>query len=630
METAQAPANPYSDTWEKMTRVGVYLAEAADTAPTEADLRPDIICNSIVQRAGSQLHQATFTVDLGKQGRNIEKRQLTANASRQIEVWTLKEQVELPGDSLRDQCLFWGELTTDRIAINKGQAEQWTAVVAEHLHFGEAIIGQVTYDPVADDLDTVHVELEFNPQIDGEIENNMLAKDAEKNSAEHPIWVDPEAMRTVDAIEYFNGAADGDEPQPWTVKDIVNAICLWRNENEDYVDNPSDSHVENVISDAPEVRDLILTTGGYLPEYLSAILPQYGFNWCLRTNADGSASKRSIFIYQRGTGTSKQVKLQKFGADISKQDEVDQLSVEYDFNDVRNRIRVQGGLIQREVTLPLYPAWPEAEDGTEQSTILSNIVGRKWIANEGGSYTDVRTEISTPPLLDFLGPPRNRVPEDCLTLRGGARMPVLVEYSTNGGTTWKDISAIAPSFRVMTTECGIYFTRVSSGTDVFNATIMDLSGTSLRMTCTLTGDYRLEHRTAKSSDSPVSLQAERIIRAHTQFVDRQRQSTGGFASDLTGDHESRDDTTEIQEFADRLLEDATRADISASIRLFGLNFEYKIGDIIQKVDGRSISFNRLADSVADGAYLQVVGISYQLGDRQYTTLEINAYDVEGD
>lgn len=613
---ANAPANTTSSA-RNMTRCAVYLASSPDTAPVEADLRDDVICTAIHHYAGGKLSSAEFIVDLGKNGRNIENREVISNASRQIEVWTLRENVEDEDESPRDQCLFWGELTGDHIQIGNGQQERWTAIIHPRKHFGEPVEGQFVYNPQEDDVDVVHYDLEFNPEFDGQPLDNSWGFGATNNPQDYSIWIDPESIRTSEGRDYYGS----DSATPWTLNEVSRTLLSWKNADEDFIDNPDKSHTDDKLESAPTIRNLILTSGGNIPAYLDAILQPLGYNWFVKSETNNGASKRTIQYYKRGEGAEKEVKLQAYDKTIdARKDEVEQVGVTYDFSTVYNRLRVQGALIQREFTLSLYPAWSAVSDGLS-SEDRQNHYGRKFVANEGGNYTDLRGSIGDPPQLDNFGPPKNRVMEDCLTLRDNQRMPVHVEYRLGGSGDWGYLPDLEPNFRLLTTEVGIYLTGES-----IRAELLDIDNLELRITGTLTSDQRLEFRTDVNSDAPVSGNVERIERAHTQFFDRQKQSSGSYASVLSGVSDTRDDTTQIEDYAEELLAKETLANVSADIRLFGLNHEYGIGDILTKVDGRAISFNRSSQS-GSGKYIQVAGISYQLTPNQYTVIHAEQYDI---
>lgn len=603
-----------------MRQLGVYVAAEPGTAPVEADLRPDVICTSITHLAGSRLSRAEFVVDLGREARNIENRALTSNASRQIEVWLIKSDIENEDDSIREKCLFWGELIENRISLNEGQQEQWTAIIHPRKHFGGAVKGQRVWDQLNTEITTLHLPLEFNPDLDGLPQDNRWPASATNNPDEFSIWVDPESTRTAAAITYL-GSGD---PAAWSLDFLLQTLTDWINSAEDFIDNPTFDSLQTQFLQAPVLRDLVLTSGGHLPEYLDAILPPFGYAWYVLTSGT-SSSTRTLTTYQRGAGTEKTLKLQAFGSESDPtQDALDTAIVNWNFADTCSRLHVFGALKQREVTVELYPAWSPDDDGTQDPEDIQVSVGRKWVANEGAAYKDLRPTIGDPPELPDMGPPKNRVMEDCLTTRDGQRLPVQVQYSTDNGSSWQDLRTLTTDWRPLTTEIGLYFTAV--GENALIPEILDLDNFRLQMTGTVTSDYRIEFQTDLSSDAPIDGEVERVINVPTQFVDRQRQETGDFASVLTGAADERDDSSAIETYANRLLENETLANVTASLRLFGLHFDYQIGDVLTSIDGRAISLNRAAGA-ATTRYLQVVGISYQLDNGQYTVLHVEQYDI---
>ncbi|MFK5173484.1 hypothetical protein ACI3QN_13305, partial [Propionibacterium freudenreichii] len=75
-------------------------------------------------------------------------------------------------------------------------------------------------------------------------------------------WSDPEWGKTPASI------LKNKEPENWTLIDVISVMCEMCNDNELFVKNPVLNPDSPIWTDSPEIRDLQLATGQYLPQYL--------------------------------------------------------------------------------------------------------------------------------------------------------------------------------------------------------------------------------------------------------------------------------------------------------------------------------------------------------------------------
>lgn len=626
-QPANPPHNPYTGIALEKTQLAAYIAETADTKPTSADERSDYHVESITHAAGSQLVEARLVVDLGAQDRHIENASLSKESSRQVEIWTLKPATEddaangddSDADDARDVCLFWGEIVRQEIQIRDGQ--EVSVLIAQVLpaHFGEPIHGMLVWDPVGEDTLLVHHDPEFNPIVDeAKTLNKFDGTGFEPKT--FPIWVDPDSVQTSAARTYYGGA--GTE---WTLNDIIQTLMEWRNEDETYVKNLSRSGINKLIDDPPQVTDLTLRRGSYLPEMLDAVLQPYGYNWFLKYIKKSSSEADPVcYIYQRGDGDEKTIDLQAVGEryDRTLTNLVETL-LSYDLAGIANKVTGFGALKQREITIELYRAW--ATGDTISHSDANEPGGRKLAANEGGDYDGLRPEISTP-WLGALYSIKRRPMEDCLTLRDGQRIPPLLQYSEDSGSTWKD----APqdwAFRYLQDQIGVYFTGTATSRNAIPDEVLD-TDVRFRITCTVTTDKRIEHSKDATDDSPLSTEMVLTLDLSDRFQDRQRQATGGsYDSQLSGAADTQDDTADLEAFVDAVGTNEQSAQVNAELPLSGIHTEYQIGDLITEIKGRNISLNRNAREATNARYLQIVGIRYVNMPAQHTVITVQPYDT---
>ena len=61
--------------------------------------------------------------------------------------------------------------------------------------------------------------------------------------------------------------------------------------------------------------------------------------------------------------------------------------------------------------------------------------------------------------------------------------------------------------------------------------------------------------------------------------------------------------------------------------LFGLHYDYDIGELVTKISGRNISFNRVSPDTRTNYYLQITGIIWQQQPEQRTILQVEPLET---
>lgn len=615
-------------------RLGVFIAPTANTRPVEADYDPTTIVVQWGVMAGSRLWQATFVSDLGAQARRLVDVTILPGATRQVEIWEIDPDDE---EDIRQTPLFWGELVQSQIAVGSGGEREMLVARMEPYHFGNVIAGQTVYGSDEEDY-VVNIPLEFNPMVDGAIIPNRWKVTG--NADWWYRWIDPESTRSGPSLKYQDFGSDPEEPEEhavnesWDVRTIVETLCEIANADEDLIDNVQHGNYDAMIpEDTPEVRNLVLKTGAYLPDYLDVVTQRHGYNWtvdCHIDRDDANAMKPILRFFKQMDGVEKTVKMQDVAAVLSIEGtDTSNLQLSCDIGLLANKITGNGALIEREMTIPLVRSWDEDDDGTEDHEDVHNPIGRKWVANEAGDYIGKRAEITEPTVFGADWQVKRRVIEDCLTLRDGTRRPPYLEYRDSEGGEIKPVPT-EWGWKILPNEIGIYFTGQREPDSDSGGIPLEVLTTDVELfiTGTVRGDTRPTFSTEVSVGSPNVHTIERVIDLSDRFFDRARM-TGPYASTLTGDAFTADDQAALEEYVEKVRAESDLADMQATITLFGLHFddEYAVGDILTKLEGREISFNRAASGGAP-AYVQIVGITHnnQVGN-QSTVLTVSPHGV---
>lgn len=600
-------------------KLGAFIAATANTKPTDADYDPTTIVRRIERVVGSGMARAVLESNLAAQGRRLENMSLSIMGTKQVEIWEIDPDDE---EDIRQTPLFWGEIVGQRISLRNGEEVEILEARMEPYHFGTPIYGPTMR---LNGVQTVvRQEIEFNPQVDGQIVNNMWAPTGHTEAWK--FWIDTESTRTPAALKYQDGGGTATN-EAWTLDTAVQTLCELYND-EEYIDNAISTDYSNLLGTAPELRNVVLKASApvpYLADYLDAILNRHERGWYIEMNGTGDTMKPRVRFYTLMSGSEKTVKMQapSFSTVIDlAESNTEEFDMRADVGQLATTLVGHGALVERQMTIPLVRTWAEANDTDFDHEDPNNIVQRKWAANEGGDYVDVRADITEPTILDADWLVKRRVLDDCLSYRkeyvnltdtveiGQRRSPVL-EWRADSESEW----AIVPrewGWRLLHDQIGIQFTgqAEAGASDGIPAELMTDTA-ELRITGTVRGDSRLEYIPERPEYTPNANTVVRVVDLSDRFFDRQIQTDGDFASTITDAGDERDDTEALQEYIDQLVEEAALTDIAAEIGLFGLHFsdEYELGDIITKLEGREISLNRKAGE-GTGKYVQIVGITY--------------------
>lgn len=272
-------------------------------------------------------------------------------------------------------------------------------------------------------------DAEFNVMIDGVVSRNMSE---EYEDTSYHVWLDPEIGLTTNAQLWHNQNA-----ATWTLIDVINTICHYCNKDEWYVRNPVLDEEAAIFADMPDIRDLRMATGRYLPAYLNEILHPLGYNWYVdydtaiitATGTELEYAKPIIQIFRKGYAglgdgtvrTPRKLYFQAPGSSLRVQpselvpwSNINAYEINRKISDCVTGIRILGDRLRAEVTIPLYPGWKAIKDTltltdlaiTDGAEYADNPqVHRLWVANEGADWYNMRSgadlyTIGDPPNFD--------------------------------------------------------------------------------------------------------------------------------------------------------------------------------------------------------------------------------------
>lgn len=645
-----APVNLYTArTANQSPLVRVFLGPA-DGTDDEWTRSFDLIPLEIVRLAGSRPDHAVFefrhsvileTVDLNKTATNLAAE---VSFNRQVYI----DVVDLNGFHRISRVLFWGELLAETLRIDRAmQRVTITASVVDY-HYGDMLEGEYRFDPDEDfNFVVVPVDPVFNPLIDGIIEPNKAdyPRAPDQPDPPHSFWVDPESVRTDDA-KAVNGAAD---IELWTLGDAITTLGFWLDANLQFL------ATENMEDDTV-IKNVRLERGSYLDTYLDQLLYPNGFNWYLEHESFDATENIApvVKVFQRGEGIKKNLRLQLAGEELEMAGtDVTDLEVKTDLTRLANEMRGWGSREQKELTIPLYRAWPEIDDElTEEDLRKSDpdsaynvssktSAWRLYLANEAGDIDGLRTVVQ--PVTEHLrldgvfdmAIPMRRVIDDCLTKdeNGIRRIPHLEWWpgdETDPGWTEPRWEVVKPEFGwvILPDQIGILFTGDTPPVPLIDAG----EETKLRITCTITGDDRLNSTSSQFPNvrpSPSIRTLPLFLDLSDRFHKRSVQQDGDYASALKDEPygaDERDDADDLQEYLADRLEHELSADMGVSVKLHGIHTEYQISDLLHSVQNRAIFLNRnnfVADPPLPGRFPQVVGIRWDF-QKQTTELFVDA------
>lgn len=378
-------------------------------------------------------------------------------------------------------------------------------------------------------------------------------------------------------------------------------------------------------------------------------------------------------------------------SDVFRANDVSQAVIRWDDARIVNAPIVLGDVKKYEMTVPLVPGWvptanldnvafvnrPVAKSFAitplmlevlgDHASLLSwfnlyhadgsdffanRFVARRWVLNEDGRF-DGATYNRNEPYDDYQPfdfstvadhavaqtskwTRRSRAFEPTITeTLDGAGFGVLVEMSFDGGVSWHRASGIT---RVVTNPTGVWF-------DVNNPTAITPPGVDpaeqnlwfaiidqamcVRVTAVIASDERLvANATPNDSSTPTTIMTSEIVnRAETFQFTRRDGTTNVLATINPSGDIGQDDSAAIQQFGQSLVKRLQDRRVVASPVLPWIGTTFAIGDEIEQVRGRGVSFITRRDGESVGPV--VVGKRIRVGNGRFDTELILMHDDGG-
>lgn len=595
----------------------VLLGPAGGDRPSTTSTFDNVYTSRVVQSAsGSRLDYAELTYAVSDFLINRE----------QPESFARMVDVRLPDAS--ETLLHRGDYVRETVSLQSSGAESLTAQSQMRpYHFGLPLRRYDVWDPIGSSVDHIEDDIVFNPMVDDRTLFNMSSKAALVRNGR--LWTHPEIGLNATSETYQEQTRE-----EWTLRRAVEAICELLNEDEEFVRNPTFTELSVISSTAPDLRGVQIPMGTYLPQALDTLLIPHGYNWFVNYADAGTNSRPKIKVFKIGDGTGKELLLQAPDSALNLEvSNTNQLEISNGIGDSFNQVRVFGAFEEAEVTLPLYPAWPEDDDNLSADdlekdgayyTAGKEIVHRLWIANEAGDLDqDIQRLAQNPDIPDLstvfrTWVPHRRTISEPLTYQGGTdndrkdRRPIFVEYSVDSGTTWEPAKENW-SIKLCPDQIGILFDGDKPPSDIVEAG----DGARIRITGTILGDSRVTGFASRESFAVNGRVSEVVINRPDKFQKRHRQESGNYKSVFSdsdyNEADERDDSDAITTYAERLRDQNHYAEIDCEFRLPGWHIEYEIGDLITKIAGREISLDAAPSTAPVARYVQIVERRFENG-----------------
>ena len=599
----------------------VNIGPTDGSTPGETQTFDDVYCTRVVQSAGgSRMDYAELVYGLYD---HLQDRDQPSGFSRRIHV-----RMPDAGKTL----LVDGDYVSESAGVQQS-GESLTATVQQRQYF---FGGPLKYYDVHSPFSELNAEIEddivFNPVVDDKTVFNRASKSRPGAGNSGYLWTHPELADTSTGETYQEQTRE-----EWTLRQAVHSICELLNPFETFINRPISVDLDK-LDDAPPLRAVTIPLGTYLPQALDLLLIPLGYNFYV----DYTEATPWIEFFKIGEGEEKTLFMQRVGESLNLEwSNLNQFQISNSIGDSFNDVLAMGEFEEAELTFPLFPGWHERYDETSLDNLDKSsteypgkeTAWRLWIANEAGDIDPAVDRLGQTPTVPDLRDvftkyiPHRRVIGEPLTFLSGTqdeddanekqRRPLVVEYSIDGGETWSPLPD-EWSVKLCPNQIGILFDNQKPQQELYDAG----DEARMRITGTIFGDSRIQYHATRQAWAVNGRTVQQVVKRPEKFQKRWRQESGDYASVLTGPHDEKDDSTDIQSFAEKLRDQNHYAEVDCEFRLPGWHLEYKIGDLISKIEGREINLDGAPSNAPDYRFPQIVERRFEMTSNGPSTVLI--------
>jgi hypothetical protein len=484
----------------------------------------------------------------------------------------------------------------------------------------------------------------FNPAVDGRAVPNMSTRGITGKS--HLALVHPDQLprSSLTANNWEQVLRSTDRVRYAYLPDIVRYLCWTLNEEQTYVLNPLNVHLDTVLAgfEAPVNKEIYL--GSTLPEALDELLQPYGIIWHVQYDTLGT---RRMWLrshaHPAGTGT---IRVQRYREPVDQErDNVPSFHFSYDAEHrTANNIWILGSRPVKEVTFNLTPAWDQTYDALPLETLaegsverqLDSTLDRVWrefVANETGEYNGLRDNHAFlgPQLLDAVFGEkawirRRRPMLACITSANDG-MPVgnggiVLEYYDYDVNEWLIIDRLENAgFQPLEGEIGIRFTNDLPPQQLYD---QGTDYTRLRVTASFEGDSRIWVRSR--TDHTTSLIPDRRavwLDMEGRYHAREITEHSRFDGEEGWRQTEIDDTVEMGRLSDQVLVQWDQAMVDGSLTLEGVDWIADLGGVILGLGDRLVPLNAKSEASGVWRYPLVTAVHYNF-DQQTIRVQLDS------
>ena len=599
----------------------VNIGPTDGSTPGETQTFDDVYCTRVVQSAGgSRMDYAELVYGLYD---HLQDRDQPSGFSRRVHV-----RMPDAGKTL----LADGDYVAESAGVQQS-GESLTATVQQRQYFfGNPLKYYDVHSPLSDLNAEIEDDIVFNPVVDDKTVFNRSDQTRPGPGNSGYLWTHPELADTSTGETYQEQTRE-----EWTLRQAVHSICELLNPLQTFIKRPVSVDLDK-LNGAPPLRAVAIPLGTYLPEALDLLLIPLGYNWYV----DYTEATPWIEFFKIGEGEEKTLFMQRVGESLNLEwSNLNQFQISNSIGDSFNDVLAMGEFEEAEFTFPLFPGWNATYDETSLDDLDKSsteypgkeTAWRLWIANEAGDIDPAVDRLGQTPTVPDLRAvftkyiPHRRTIGEPLTFLSGTqdddddnekqRRPIVVEYSVDGGTTWNPLPD-EWSVKLCPNQIGILFDNKKPPEELYTAA----DDARVRITGTIFGDSRIQYHATKQAWAVNGRTVQQIVKRPEKFQHRWRQETGDYASVLTGPHDEKDDSTDIQSFAEKLRDQNHYAEVDCEFRLPGWHLEYKIGDLISKIEGREINLDGAPANAPVFRFPQIVERRFEMTSNGPSTVLI--------